>query len=179
MTSSQPTDDRFERLLRGYGAAVERLAAAYEPDPNEREDLMQEIVFALWRALPAFRGECSEKTFLFRIAQNRSITHRLRRQQRDRRFVELSEAPDLADPASESQTATATTQLLQRDQLLAAVQQLPGLHRDVIVLSLEGLSNGEIADVLGISGGNVAVRLSRARSALRAVIRTLTRPHGI
>ena len=61
---------------------------------------------------------------------------------------------------------------ISREELLAVVQRLPGLHRDVVVLSLEGLSNGEIGQVLGISEGNVAVRLTRARAALRS---TLTR----
>ncbi len=159
-------DDRFHRLLREYGTAIERLASAYEPDPNERQDLMQEVVFALWCAVPAFRGECSEKTFVYRIAQNRGLTHRWRRRTHDARHVELTEVPDVADPATE--TDTAGLQLLGREELLAAVQRLPGLQRDVIVLSLEGLSNGEIAEVLGISEGNVAVRLSRARVTLRA-----------
>lgn len=163
---------RFERLLHEFGPALERLAAAYEADPNEREDLLQEIVFALWRALPAFRGDCSEKTFVYRIAQNRGITHRLRRHARDRRLVELNEVSDIADPSTEEEDGI---DVLGRDALLAAVQQLPASHRDVIVLSLEGLSNAEIAEVLGISAGNVAVRLFRARACLRAASRTLTR----
>ena len=161
---AERSDDRFQRLLREYGAAIERMASAYEAEPNERQDLMQEIVFALWRALPAFRGECSEKTFVYRIAQNRGLTHRWRRA-RDARHVELTDVPDVADPATESDIAG--LQSLRREELLAAVQLLPGLQRDVIVLSLEGLSHGEIAEVLGISEGNVAVRLTRGRAALR------------
>jgi RNA polymerase sigma-70 factor (ECF subfamily) len=166
------TDDRFHRLLREYGSTIERLAAAYEPEPNERQDLMQDIVFALWRAIPAFRGECSEKTFVYRIAQNRGLTHRWRHRTRQGRTVDLSDMQDtLADPASVGDSPVALRNI-GREELLEAVQRLPGLHRDVIVLSLEGLSNGEIADVLGVSDGNVAVRLTRARAALRE---TLTR----
>ena len=165
-------NDRFHRLLREYGPPIERLAAAYEADPNERQDLMQDIVFALWRALPTFRGECSEKTFVYRIAQNRGLTHRWRRRARHARLVELDdESTELADPATERDDAELPRSVTPQE-LLAAVQRLPGLLRDVIVLSLEGLSNIEIADVLGISSGNVGVRLARARSALR---KTLTR----
>jgi RNA polymerase sigma factor (sigma-70 family) len=173
--SHQPADDQFHRLLREYGPAIERLASAHEPDPNERQDLMQDIVFALWRALPAFRGDCSEKTFVYRIAQNRGLTHRWRRSADTARLVELSDVSELPDPASEPEPPGAVLQSLQRDLLLSAVQQLPGLQRDVIVLSLEGLSNKELAEVLGISEGNVAVRLTRARAALRALCRHLTR----
>jgi RNA polymerase sigma-70 factor (ECF subfamily) len=86
--------------------------------------------------------------------------------------VDLDDVQDqLADPASETELPAALSKVT-RDELLAAVQQLPGLQRDVLVLSLEGLTNGEIAEILGINAGNVAVRLSRARAALR---RTLTR----
>ncbi len=160
-------DDRFHRLLREYGPAIERLAGAYEPEPNEREDLMQEIVFALWNALPAFRGECSERTFAFRIAQNRGLTHRWRRRRRSAHLVDLSEVSEIADALTEDDRLPRE---IGRDELVAAVQRLPDLHRDVIVLSLEGLTNGEIAEVMGTSEGNVAVRLSRGRSALRAIL---------
>lgn len=162
--------------MREYGPAIERLASAHEPDPNERQDLMQDIVFALWRALPAFRGDCSEKTFVYRIAQNRGVTHRWRRSAHAARLVELNDVPEPADPASEAESPGAVLQALRREELLTAVQRLPGLLRDVIVLSLEGLSNAEIGEVLGISDGNVAVRLTRARGELRAAVRrNLTR----
>ncbi len=169
--AAERSEGPFERLLREFGPALERLAAAYEPEPNEREDLLQEIVFALWRALPSFRGDCSEKTFVYRIAQNRGITHRLRRQTQARRLVELDDTTEVADPATEVEAVDA----LDRAQLLAAVQRLPSSHRDVLVLSLEGLSNGEIAEVLGMSAGNVGVRLWRARAALRAASLTKER----
>ncbi len=70
---AESTDGRFARLLVEHGAALRRLAAAYEADVDERDDLIQEISFAIWRALPAFRGDCSERTFVFRIAHNNAI----------------------------------------------------------------------------------------------------------
>jgi RNA polymerase sigma factor (sigma-70 family) len=55
----------------------------------------------------------------------------------------------------------------ERMRLMSAIQSLPGAHRQMIVLTLEGLSYGEIAEVLGITENNVAVRLTRARKALK------------
>src|SRR5258707_11770601 len=63
----------FDRLLAANGPALTRLAASYTNTPSDRDDLVQEIALAIWRALPRFRGECSERTFLFRIAHNRGI----------------------------------------------------------------------------------------------------------
>lgn len=142
------------------------MAGAYEPDPNERQDLVQEIVFALWNALPSFRSECSERTFAFRIAQNRCLTHRWKRRRRDAQFVALDDTSEIPDVSSDN---TAHLEL-QRHELAAALQQLPDVQRDVVVLSLEGLANAEIAEILGISDGNVAVRLSRGRSRLRTIL---------
>jgi RNA polymerase sigma-70 factor (ECF subfamily) len=166
-------DDRFHRLLREYGPAIERLASAYETDPNEREDLMQEIVFALWNALPSFRGECSERTFAFRIAQNRGLTHRWRRRRRSNQLVDLNDVSEIVDPHTVDESPPRE---IGRDELVAAVQRLQDLQRDVMVLNLEGLTNGEIAEVMGISEGNVAVRLSRGRAALRAILTSGSRP---
>jgi RNA polymerase sigma-70 factor (ECF subfamily) len=55
-------------------------------------------------------------------------------------------------------------------RLLAAVRALPVLHRQVILLLLEGLAHREIAEVLGTTENNVAVRANRARAALRVLL---------
>src|SRR5688572_29980659 len=68
-------EERFGRLLKANHAPLTRLAASYAANRSDRDDLLQEIAIALWRALPGFRGDCSERTFLFRIAHNRCITH--------------------------------------------------------------------------------------------------------
>jgi RNA polymerase sigma factor (sigma-70 family) len=76
-----PTDleQWLDELLAAHGAALSRLASSYVRRQDEREDLLQEIVVAIWRALPRFRRESSERTFLFRIAHNRAITYVARR----------------------------------------------------------------------------------------------------
>ena len=58
-------------------------------------------------------------------------------------------------------------QINQRKRLVSAVQSLPVAHKQMIVLMLEGLSHAEIGEVLGITENNVAVRLTRARKALK------------
>ena len=68
-------DDRCVRLLHEHDRALRRLAASYERDPSRQQDLVQDIWLAVWQALPRFRGECSERTFVFRIAHNRAVSH--------------------------------------------------------------------------------------------------------
>ena len=73
--AGESRDDRCIRLLQEHDRALRRMAASYERDPSRRQDLVQEIWLAVWQALPRFRNECSERTFVFRIAHNRAVSH--------------------------------------------------------------------------------------------------------
>jgi RNA polymerase sigma-70 factor (ECF subfamily) len=156
-------ETRYERLLRDHGPALRRATASYEFDPARREDLFQDVCLAIWQALPRFRGESSERTFLFRIAHNRGLTHRARRPPTP--TADLNEAEEVADPAATPEAAAHDGQ--RRARLRAAVRRLPLEPQQVLTMTLEGLTPRDIADVLGITENNVAVRLSRARRLLR------------
>jgi RNA polymerase sigma factor (sigma-70 family) len=160
-------DDRFERVVRQYGPSLRRLASAWERDRAAQEDLLQEILFALWRALPRFRGDAAERTFVFRVALNRALTHRFRRPPHAEPLDAASEVADAGRTPEDHATAAE-----QRDRLVAALQSLPLAMRQVLALSLEGLSRAEIADILGITENNATVRLSRARRALQEAMST-------
>jgi RNA polymerase sigma factor (sigma-70 family) len=68
-------DANLERILREHSALARRLAASHEANPETVRDLAQEIMVAVWRAWPAFRGHCSERTYVARIAHNRIASH--------------------------------------------------------------------------------------------------------
>jgi len=115
--------------------------------------------------LPSFRGDCSERTFVFRIAHNRCITHLSKR----RATVSFEESEiEVEDPSATAEAALAEEQ--QRRRLLAGIRELPAIHREVLVLALEGMEYREIADVVGISESNVGVRLNRAREQLKKLL---------
>lgn len=159
---AESRDDRCVRLLQEHDRSLRRLAASYERDPARQEDLVQDIWFAVWRALPRFRDECSERTFVFRIAHNRAVSH-VDHWQRRRTDLLDDDAPiEAPDPDPEH----SLSQQQRHERLRAAVQALPLSMRQVVVLTLEGLSHAEVAEILGITDNNVAVRLTRARAEL-------------
>jgi RNA polymerase sigma factor (sigma-70 family) len=158
-------EQQFDRILGEHGAAISRLAYSYEAIAGIREELVQEIALAIWQALPHFRGECSERTFVFRIAHNRGLTHVRRRRPPQQSLDDLEEADEPVDPRPHPDEQLA--QINQRERLGSAVQSLPVTHKQIIVLMLEGLSHAEIGEVLGITENNVAVRSTRARKALK------------
>ncbi|HEV2749848.1 MAG TPA: sigma-70 family RNA polymerase sigma factor [Gemmatimonadales bacterium] len=154
----------IDEVIRAHGDALERVAWGYADTAPDREDLMQEILVALWRALPRFRGESSLRTFLLRVAHNRAITFATRR----RRFDDLPEEGLLPDPAPLAEERLIEEQ--HRDRLFRAIRELPEAQRQAVMLRLEGLSQREIAELQETSESNVGVRLTRARKALRALL---------
>lgn len=151
----------FQQLITEHGAGIARVAGSYLRNVAERDELVQEIWLGVWRALPSFRGDASLKTFVYRIAHNRSVTELTRRRAA---MGDGNEVPELVDsaPGPAEQLAAARDS----ERLLAAVQKLPLGLRQTLTLRLEGLSYSEIAEVLGITESNVAVRLNRARERL-------------
>lgn len=158
-------EERYDRILREHGPALRRVAAIYEADPVRREDLFQDVCLALWQALPRFRGDCSERTFAFRVAHNRGLTHGWRARGAP---AALEEAGEIADTRRNPESELCERD--RRERLRAAVRRLPPGARQVVALSLEGLSHREIGDVLGLTENNVAVRLTRARKLLREIL---------
>ena len=160
----------YEELLRRYVTPLRRLAWSYERDPAGREDLFQEIAMALWTALPRFRGDCSERTWVYRVAHNTAISFAAARRRRNGR--EQSGDATYEPIAFASQEGDAIDG--QRRSLLAtAVQELPITDRQVITLYLEGLSAQDIESITGMSAGAVATRLTRIRQKLAARLRDL------
>jgi RNA polymerase sigma-70 factor (ECF subfamily) len=156
----------FDTLIAAHGPALSRLAGSYVRGSDEREDLLQEIVVAIWGALPRFRGDASERTFLFRIAHNRAIAFLARRRLPT---VEASDQLEVPDGAPDPERTLSAEQEGQR--LSTAVQNLPIAYAQVVTLTLEGMSYAEIADVLGVTETNVGARLTRARAMLRKLLR--------
>lgn len=141
-----------------------RLAGAYTHAPQDREDLYQEILVAVWQGLALFRGDSSMRTYVFRIGRNRAITF----QRKSRRHATTEPLDGVADGGpSPADNAVAREE---QARLRQAVRALPAPGREVVSLSLEGLSNHEIALVLGLSKNTVAVRLHRARAQLRKAL---------
>ena len=155
----------FERIVAEHGPLISRIAMSYEADPNLREDLTQQIFLAVWQALPSYRADASLKTFIARIAQNRSISY-VARQVRQAHTAEIPETIEADGPNPEEQMLASD----QRQKLLDATRRLPLPQREVIVLVLEGFDYAEIGEMLDIAPNALALRLSRAKAALKAML---------
>lgn len=135
---------------------------SYELNRERREDLLQEIHLNLWRSLARFDGRCSLRTWVYRVAHNVASSHvidALRHQSRTLVPLESLETRAFAvEPEADRGVLL--------DQLLQLVQRLRPLDRELVVLYLEGLNPAEISEVVGISPGNAATKISRIKKLL-------------
>ena len=155
-------DDRYREAAAAYGAALERLAHAYEADAEYRRDLLQEIHLALWRSFAGWDARCSLRTWVYRVAHNAATSHAMRQRRLNSHvLVSLEELDQLPDPSA---PGAGRQQALSR--LLTLVQRLKPLDRQVILSYLEGMDAAAIGEITGLAPGNVATKIHRIKNIL-------------
>ena len=156
-------DAMYQEVATDYGPALQRLARAYEADPDRRLDLLQEIHFHLWRSLADFAGRCSLRTWVYRVAHNVAASHIAKSRRSSRMQAGLEDLEALpAAPDSEAALAGRSA----HDRLLRLIERLKPLDRQVILSYLEGLDAASIAEITGLSSGNVATKIHRIKGIL-------------
>ena len=156
-------DALYEDAAKSYGP-VERLARAYEADPEARRDLVQEIHVAMWRSFGTFNNRCSLRTWVYRVAHNVGASHiTSQRRTKFQTLVDLEELENLPDANSGADIADRHYAL---DRLLNLIQRLKPLDRHVILSYLEGLDAASISEITGLSPGNVATKIHRIKNVL-------------
>ena len=156
-------DKLYREAAGSYGAAMERLARAYEADPDRRRDLVQEIHIAIWRSFAAFDRRCSTRTWVYRVAHNAATAYVIRQQRNNAPLVSLEDLDQL--PGSDAGEASADrSRALER--LLQLIQRLKPLDRQVILSYLEDMDAAAIGEITGISARNVATKIHRIKHIL-------------
>jgi len=179
-------ESAFEQLVEMYHAAMVRLAAIYTPNRRVAEEVAQETWMAVLQGLDRFEGRSSLKTWIFSILVNQARTAG----QREGRYVptdlleetdaEPAVSPDrflqaghwASPPQPWDSLPEAHLESDETQQVIAeAIAALPGNQREVITLrDVDGLSSGEVCNILQISETNQRVLLHRARSRVRRAL---------
>lgn len=155
--AENPVDQQaFAALVRDNERALARIARHYAA-PQERDDLLQEILLQLWRSRDGWDGRARQSTWVYRVALNTALSHK-------RKPRAVHEPLDAAPERSDAHEGDA---LLALERFLAG---LDPLQRAVLLLDLEGLGREDVADVLGLTANAVAIRLTRLRQAFEAAL---------
>lgn len=163
--------DAFEELVRLHTPQLYRLLARMLGSASAAEDVVQECFIRAWRALPNFRGDARFSTWLYRIAINEGNRLLARESRRELLPFDdvLRDVPDVG-----AQTAELAEAGELREQLESLLAELPANYRVAVVLrDVEGYSNEEAAELLGLDVRNFKSRLHRGRMALRARLEEL------
>jgi RNA polymerase sigma-70 factor (ECF subfamily) len=153
----------YQEAAAGYGGALDRLASAYEANPEERRDLLQDIHLGLWRSFSAFDGRCSLRTWLYRVAHNIATSHVIRQKRKNRVLVTLETIEAMPGDAH---GAAAHDRHMSMERLMALIHQLKPLDRQMTLLYLEGMDAASIGEVMGVSAGSVATKIHRIKNIL-------------
>src|SRR3984893_6847 len=90
-------DDFYRDAVNEYGSSLERLASAYEADPEKRRDLSQDIHFQLWRSFQRYDARCSLRTWTYRVAHHVAASYVMRQRRIFSTLVSLEELETLPD----------------------------------------------------------------------------------
>jgi RNA polymerase sigma-70 factor (ECF subfamily) len=152
---------RFEQWMRDHIAILYRVVNGFA-EGDDRNDLMQEVLLAVWKAVPHFRGHSKPTTFLYRVSHNAALTWR-RTQQNYRKRIEQNEIFASIEHQVHDVSHRQDEML---EKLYAAIRTLPEVDRSLILLSLDGVSYDEMATIHGLSENNVGVKLNRIKQRL-------------
>ncbi len=150
----------FNHWLTGHKGILFKVVHAYAFEHSDRQDLFQEIIIQVWRSVPAFQGDSSVATWIYRVALNTAIawTRKEIRHQRGKEQLERVEGLLTMAPAANRDPRL--------DWLYHQIAQLKDVDRSVALLLLDGLSYKEIAAIVGLTESNVGVRINRIKAAL-------------
>ena len=145
----------FDEIYNEYREKVYRLCMGYVNDHELARDLTQDTFIIVWEQLPKFRNESAISTWIFRIASN-SCLRQIEKQNRIRKSDLHAEIIDVKADNKEREV-----QLLYQ-----YISELPEIDRIIISLELEKVRQAEIANIVGLSEGNIRIRIYRIKEKL-------------
>jgi RNA polymerase sigma-70 factor (ECF subfamily) len=163
----------YEELVRRYYGKIYGLVYGMVSSREDAEDVTQEVFVKAWKALGRFRAQASFYTWIYRIAINRAINFRKKRNRR--KTVQFEEFdPDIKQAESYKEFSSKGSVLRKMNlsefqkKMNEALLTLSDKHRAVVIMhDVQGMSHSDIASIVGCSEGTVRSRLFYARKKLQ------------
>lgn len=155
-------EDRIKQMISDWQQPLLRTCCILLGDIDQAHDAVQETFVKAWKGLPNFRGDCSEKTWLMRIAIN--VCHDMRRNTWYRivdRKISIDDIPEPSSAPWEDDYA-----------IFSLISSLPRKQREVVLLRFyHNMSYSEIAETLNISQPAVTKRMNIAKKTLKTLLK--------
>lgn len=157
--------NQFNQWMTQHGPIIHHVVNGFATGGG-RDDLRQEVMLAVWKSIPSFRGESKASTFIYRVSHNAALLWTRKEKNYRRRieqFSELHPEESTADVDGRSDGRLAC--------LYAAIHTLKPVDRSLTLMFLDGLTYREMAEVLGLSECNVGVKLNRIKTHLTQTLK--------
>ncbi len=154
-------EKQFLELINQNQGILIKICKMYCSVTEMRRDLYQEIVLQLWRAFPNFKAEAKVSTWIYQIALNTAITD----YRRSKKLVQKVELNEVFFEIPDHETNNDYQEQIQ--WLNSAISTLTDPEKAILVLYLEEKSYDEICEIVGISNGNLRVKLHRIQEKLK------------
>ncbi|MEO8770729.1 MAG: sigma-70 family RNA polymerase sigma factor [Ferruginibacter sp.] len=155
--------EAFIKAIQENEGLIYKVASFYTDSKEDRDDLVQEIIYNLWKSFESFHQNSSLSTWMYRVAMNVSIFH-LKKKKKKVNQIPIGEDV-LNFPETARDEVEERLQTLQKH-----IKDLNLFDKGVLMLYLENKSHEEIAQIVGISKTNVGTKLSRIKEKLKQQI---------
>lgn len=149
------SQQQFIERIQGCEGLINKILFLYTDHEEQRKDLRQDILSEAWRSYPKFREDAKFSTWLYRVGLNVAITtlHKRKRRPETETF--------------ETQSKSTRPKTNRKNELLHKILGLlKPVEKSIILLLIDGFSNPEIAEILGLSDANTRVKIHRIRKKL-------------
>lgn len=160
------SEQEFLDKIEKHKGIIFKISKMYMSEKDDRDDLFQEITYQIWKAYPNFRGQSEFSTWLYRIALNTAII--FLKSEKKRSFI--SNEDFSASKIMEDDDDDDREERLAR--MYKVIHELNPIDKAFIFYYLEDFSGKQIAEQMGISEGNVRVRMNRAKNKLKDILNT-------
>lgn len=159
--NKQEQQHLFEGIIEQHKGILFKVARAYCPDEEDRQDLIQEMMIQIWQSIHKYNEQYRISTWLYRISLNVAISFYRKSSTRTKKYTQLNEqmSKTLVEDKSENER--------QLNLLEQFISELKEIDKALMILYLEDKSHNEIAEILGISVSNVGTKIVRIKEKLK------------
>lgn len=167
MQKMRTKEVKFKQLFEENKDRVFRICCSYVRSNHNREDLFQDIFSNIWKNIDSFRNESHINTWIYRVSINTAISYCRLQSKNDKRCMEIKK-DILSDDKQKLDQKHVQEEELQK--MFRAINKLPVLEKSIVSLVLEGIDHAQIAQICGISEGNVRVKFHRIKKKLKQMM---------
>lgn len=158
------TEQDFLKKIEAHKGIIHKVSRIYFEEAGDREDLSQEIILQLWKSFGSFQGKSQFSSWMYRVALNTAILYF----KKERKKVSGGNIDGLEEKIASPDGDGSEDQLA---HFYRAVQKLNKIEKALILQFIEGFSGDEMAANMGMTAGNVRVKLNRTKKKLEKIIK--------